>query len=163
MGKTGTLPYRNNISCILFKGDRFLVVQLADWKKNWWKFPQGGIDDGESDEETIKRELFEELNIRNFKIVGKSKYTNRYDWPPELQLKRGAKWRGQFQKFYLVEFMGEESEIKNNIEEIRKYKWIGKSEIATVISGIAALSGDYKNIIEKILWEFQATPNVKDF
>ena len=103
------------------------------------------------------------IKIRNFKIVGKSKYTNRYDWPPELQLKRGAKWRGQFQKFYLVEFMGEESEIKNNIEEIRKYKWIGKSEIATVISGIAALSGDYKNIIEKILWEFQATPNVKDF
>ena len=36
------LPYRKNVSCILFKDDKYLLVQLADWEENWWKFPQGG-------------------------------------------------------------------------------------------------------------------------
>lgn len=45
--KVANLPYRNNVSCIVFRGDKFLVVQLNDWPENWWKFPQGGIEQDE--------------------------------------------------------------------------------------------------------------------
>jgi 8-oxo-dGTP pyrophosphatase MutT (NUDIX family) len=40
-----TLPYRDNVACIVFKGDEFLLVQLHLWEPNWWKFPQGGINE----------------------------------------------------------------------------------------------------------------------
>lgn len=55
-----------------------MLVQLKDWKENWWKFPQGGVDEGETEEEAIKRELFEELNITSFKIIRKTAFINRY-------------------------------------------------------------------------------------
>lgn len=54
------LPYRDNISCIVFKDDMFLLVQLNDWPKDFWKFPQGGIEQGETEEEAVIRELIEE-------------------------------------------------------------------------------------------------------
>ncbi len=149
------LPYRNNVSCILFRGDKFLVVQLRDWDENWWKFPQGGIDDGEIEEEALKRELLEELNVTSIKIIGKSKHTNKYDWPPELQLKRGSKWRGQFQKFYLVEFTGNDSEIKNDPDEVKAFKWVSRDEVFGVFEKIAELSGNYKNVIQKTLQDFE--------
>ena len=47
------LPYRNNVSCILFREDKYLLVQLNEWPEHWWKFPQGGIRKGESEKEAI--------------------------------------------------------------------------------------------------------------
>ena len=44
-----------------------------------WQFPQGGIDDGESPEEAIIRETFEEVGLRKdkFRII---KENDRTRW-----------------------------------------------------------------------------------
>jgi len=122
------LSYRKNVSCIVFKDKKFLLVQLLAWPKDFWKFPQGGIETNETEEETIKRELFEELGIKKCKIIGVSSYKNQYDWDKNSLKLVNYKWRGQKQKFYVVEYLGEENEIKLNKNELRNYKWVNEKE-----------------------------------
>lgn len=150
------LPYRKNVSCILFKGDKYLLVQLADWEENWWKFPQGGMEVGETEKDAIKRELFEELSIPNFKIIAKSKHTNMYDWPEEIVIKRGLKWRGQSQVFYLVEYLGNESDIKiSDSHEVRKFQWVTKTELFDLVGQRGKIFFGYREVVGKIFWEFE--------
>lgn len=145
------LPYRNNVCCILFKKSKYLIVQLVDWNDKWWKFPQGGIDKGETIEETIKRELFEELHITNFRIVKKFKFKNKYDWPEHVIIRNNSRWRGQDQTFCKVEFTGKNSEIKLDPTEVKKYKWVSKEKLLEIISSIEGLNANYKKIIQKVV------------
>lgn len=154
--KIDTLPYRKNISCILFKDYEYLLVQLTDWEDNWWKFPQGGVDEGETEKEALKRELREELAIKKIKIIGTSKYTNTYDWPENVVIKKNLKWRGQFQKFYLVKFTGKKSEIRIiNHGEVRRFKWVTKSKLFNLIDSKSEIFSGYKEVIRKIFDEFE--------
>lgn len=153
--KIAALPYRDNVSGIVFKGKKFLLVQMTDWAENWWKFPQGGIDEDESGEEAVLRELKEELGTDKFKILGKSKHTNKYDWPEEFLKVINYRWPGQIQKFYLVEFTGEDKDIKVNEKEIRRYKWVTKRELKRYIDHDHQFFAGYREAIEKVLSEFK--------
>ena len=149
-----TLPYRNNICCITFKQNKFLLVQNCDWPKNWWKFPQGGINDGETLEVAALRELQEELGNDKFKIINKSKHTNQYDWNDESLKLAGYKWQGQIQSYLLVEFLGEDIDVKLNPEETKQYKWVTLDNLWENIDHQDKNFTNYKNTIEKVLREF---------
>ena len=152
------LPYRNNVSCVIFKGDRFLLVQLTDWPKNFWKFPQGGAEAGETEKDTIKRELSEELGIKDYRIIGVSSHTNKYDWSDDSVKLAGFRWRGQIQKFYLIEYLGTEKEIKINKDEVRDYKWADLDDLFVSINPGHKDFANYKESIEKVLTEFNKLP-----
>ena len=47
--------------------------------KDWWEFPGGKLEDGESPEDALIREILEELNVEI--IVGKLLRTVEYDYP----------------------------------------------------------------------------------
>lgn len=149
------LPYRKNIACVVFKWDKFLLLHKPDWPENHWKFPQGGINDKESDEETAKRELLEELGTDRFKIIAKSKNVRQYDWSDDAVEKAGFRWKGQQQKFFLVEFTGEDIDIKLDTKEVEKYKWVTKTELLKIIDIDHKNFTEYKDTIEKILEEFK--------
>ena len=52
------------------KDNQLWVGKRIDFKNNYWQMPQGGIDENESPEEAMKRELSEEVGInKNFEIV----------------------------------------------------------------------------------------------
>ena len=93
----GDLPYRNNVAGVLFRGNQFLLLQREDWKDNHWKFPQGGVNDGEGDEDALNGELVEEIGTDKFEIIGKAGVINSYDWDDYAVEKAGFRWRGQFQ------------------------------------------------------------------
>ncbi len=70
---------KKNVIAIIIK-DSKILLQLRDNKKNIifpgkWGFFGGGINVNESHFEAIKRELYEELNIKNFKSL---KFVNNY-------------------------------------------------------------------------------------
>jgi 8-oxo-dGTP diphosphatase len=55
-----------DVTCaIIWFGQRILVVQRSETMKLplKWEFPGGKIENGENEEESIKREIREELNI----------------------------------------------------------------------------------------------------
>ncbi|MBU0976097.1 MAG: NUDIX domain-containing protein [Patescibacteria group bacterium] len=148
------LPYRNNISCIVFKEGRYLLVQQVGWLKNFWKFPQGGIKNDECDKETIKRELWEELGIKKCKIIGVGKHLNQYDWSPASVKLAGLRWRGQTQKFYLIKYLGADKEIVLCRKEHQNYRWVERRDLRKHIDHDHKNFTNYYSSVEKVLTEY---------
>lgn len=155
LDKKQKLPYRNNVAAIIFKGNDYLLVQQNDWQDIFWKFPQGGVDSEEKELDAVLRELKEELGTNKFKILGKSKYTNKYDWSDYIIEKTGFRWRGQFQKFFFVEFLGKDDDIEIEDNELRRYKWVNKSQIKESIDHNDQLFVNYFETVKKVIYEFQ--------
>ncbi|MBR3433314.1 MAG: (deoxy)nucleoside triphosphate pyrophosphohydrolase [Bacteroidaceae bacterium] len=68
------------VAAIIRKGDKIFATQrgYGEWK-DWWEFPGGKMEEGETPEEALRREIREELSaeIR----VGELLTTVEYDYP----------------------------------------------------------------------------------
>ena len=127
--KIERFPYRQGVKAFVIDTQgNFLLVQKQSYGKNQWNIPGGGLEDGETIEKGILRELEEELGTHDFKILAKSPHVDRYEWPEKAQekghKKQGKWWRGQENHQYLVEFSGKKEKIKLQEEEIRVIKWV---------------------------------------
>ena len=65
--------------------------------------PQGGIDEGETSEEALMRELKEEIGTDKARIIRKLDYKISYDFPEELSSDIMKKYKGQIQDWFLLE------------------------------------------------------------
>ncbi|MCT8972463.1 RNA pyrophosphohydrolase [Microbaculum marinisediminis] len=150
MAKTDpeTLPYRPCVGALVVNGDGLVFIgHRADGPEEpegpgtWWQMPQGGIDDGEDPLEAVYRELYEETSIRSVRLVAESRDWIRYDLPPELVGKAWkGRYRGQTQKWYLLRFTGEESEIDiltpgggHHKAEFNAWKWAPLEELTELV------------------------------
>ena len=125
--------YRKKVAGIVTNGQgEFLVVQLVNYGKDDWNIPGGGVESGETEETTLLREFKEELGIDEFEILKKGKNASTYNWPFRLIIKNIFKykriWIGQSVRHFLVSFNGKEADIKPAPDEVRKIKWIKRSE-----------------------------------
>lgn len=143
------LPYRVNVGSLIFKGDKYLLVQRTNWPDNFWKLPQGGVDEKEDGETALMRELKEELGTDKFKIIKKFPFIHKYDWDKENIDLANFRWRGQKQTFFLVEFTGEK--IKLNKEELKNHCWVTKEELLRKVERDHPLFKGYKRLVEKLL------------
>lgn len=59
-----SLTKRDVSLIVLYDSDKRILLQHrdGDWLPGYWGFFGGGIDDGETPEQAVKRESFEELN-----------------------------------------------------------------------------------------------------
>jgi len=153
LAEIANLPYRDNVCAVVFKGEKFLLIQRKRWPDKWWQFPQGGVEDDESDEDAVRRELAEEVGLQDIQVIGKSEHTRKYDWGADTVEEIGFKWRGQHQKFFLVEFLGECGEVVLE-PEFQKYKWAEQDELFKSIDHMDPDFAGYKSAVEKVLREF---------
>ncbi len=143
------LSYRNNVGALVFKGDKYLLVQRANWPDNFWKLPQGGIDSEERKTSAIMRELEEELGTNEFKIVKPFPFKHQYDWDQASIELADSAFRGQRQSFFLVEFVGEK--INLNLKELKNYCWVTKDELLQKIDVDHLLFKGYVKLVKKFL------------
>ncbi len=54
---------RVRAQCIVVRDDRILLVKHRVDGKEWWALPGGGVEDGETPEEAVLREIQEECNV----------------------------------------------------------------------------------------------------
>ena len=118
---------------IINQQKKIFVGKRIDNHSDAWQMPQGGLDAGEEEDIGMYRELKEETGIENnIKILSKSKGYYYYNLPYKLQKKFwGGKYIGQKQKWYLIEFLGDDKLININNEnpEFSEWKWVGIDEI----------------------------------
>ncbi|MCH7864685.1 MAG: NUDIX domain-containing protein, partial [Proteobacteria bacterium] len=80
------LPYRRGVGAVLFnaEGKVFVGRRTGGGYQNAWQMPQGGIDDGETPEDAVLRELAEETGTGKADIVAESRSWLTYDLPDNL-------------------------------------------------------------------------------
>ena len=68
------------VAAIIKKGDQIFATQrgYGDWK-DWWEFPGGKMEPGETPEEALKREIREELDAEI--SIDRFLETIDYDYP----------------------------------------------------------------------------------
>ncbi len=129
--------YRSGVGIVVINHNKKIFVgKRIDNHSDAWQMPQGGLDAGENEDTAMWRELAEETGIKNIKVIAKSNGYFYYNLPYKLQKKFwGGKFLGQKQRWYLVEFLGEDKDININTEaaEFSEWKWIDQKEILDVI------------------------------
>lgn len=128
------LSYRQStLAIVIDKDSKFLVVNKEAYEPDkWWSFPGGGVDEGETSEQAVMRELIEELESDKFEIIGKSKNEYRYEWPDHVVEKtfkeKGEYWRGTELTQFWVKYNGDESDVRAG-DGIRTVKWVTRGEL----------------------------------
>ena len=122
--------YRLNVGIIIYNSAG-QVLWARRVGQNTWQFPQGGVDSGESPENAMYRELYEELGLtkNDVKLLASTKFWLKYRLP-----KRLVRWNekplciGQKQKWYLLCLNKDKSEhIEFNRKghpEFDDWRWV---------------------------------------
>lgn len=127
------LPYRDNVGAVLFNRDGLVLVARradlpnAEGAPGGWQLPQGGMDPGEDPRVAVFRELEEEIGTARAEILAEHPEWLSYDLPPHLVGKAlGGKYRGQRQRWFALRFLGEDSEIRLDLDphpEFDAWRW----------------------------------------
>ena len=122
------LPLRKGVGIVLLNNkNKIFVAKRIDNPKNFWQMPQGGIDDGENNYKAALRELKEETSIVSVELIKEIDKKLTYILPNHLiGIIWKGKFKGQIQKWFVMRFLGNESEININTEkpEFLDWKWI---------------------------------------
>ena len=136
MNISKNLPYRKGVGMMVFNDKKKIFVGKRIDNQKAWQMPQGGVDQNEDYETAARRELYEETGIQSIRIVQKSKGEYTYDLPEYLlgKIWKG-KYRGQKQNWFLIKFLGPDSEINLNqkFPEFNEWKWVDIKELPNMI------------------------------
>jgi len=130
------LPLRKGVGIVLLnKENKIFVAKRIDNPKNFWQMPQGGVDGDENYYEAALRELKEETSITSVEFIHEIDEKLTYILPDHLI---GIIWKGRFkgqtQKWFVMRFIGNESEIniKTKNPEFLDWKWIDLEDLPKI-------------------------------
>ena len=134
--KYKNLPLRSGVGIVVLNDkNKVFVAKRIDNPKNFWQMPQGGIDRGENFYEAALRELKEETSIVSVELIKEIEKKFTYILPDHLI---GIIWKGKFkgqkQKWFVMKFVGNESEIniKTKYPEFLDWKWIDLEDLTEI-------------------------------
>lgn len=120
--------YRPNVASVIINKDNKILWAKRVNEDNW-QFPQGGIQKGETPEQAMYREVYEEVGLskNSFEILGRSSDWLRYDVPEKfVKTYWQGRYRGQKQILFLLKFIGSDDLINLNLHdspEFDDWKW----------------------------------------
>ena len=121
--------YRPNVGIVICNRQG-QVMWARRFGQHSWQFPQGGINPGESAEQAMYRELFEEVGLsrKDVRILASTRNWLRYKLP-----KRLVRWDtkpvciGQKQKWFLLQLVSGDAEINmqtSSTPEFDGWRWV---------------------------------------
>jgi putative (di)nucleoside polyphosphate hydrolase len=130
--------YRVGVGVMLVNKARHVFVgRRIDVADEAWQMPQGGIELGEEPIHAALRELREEIGTAKVKIIAESTGWHKYDLPSNLQGRAWhGRWRGQLQKWFVMRFVGQDSEINvhTTVPEFSAWKWVPSEDLPKIVA-----------------------------
>ena len=152
INKTMDLPLRSGVGIVVLnKDNKVFVAKRIDNQKNFWRMPQGGVDKEEDYLAAAYRELEEETSIKNVELIKELDGLISYILPKNLL---GVIWEGKYggqeQKWFVMRFLGQDSEIdiKTKNPEFCEWKWIDLENITDHVVDFKLHV--YKDVKEKV-------------
>ncbi len=120
--------YRPNVGVILlnYRNEVFWGKRV---RQHSWQFPQGGIKQGESPEQAMFRELYEEIGLKpeHVKIVARTREWLRYDVPEQwVRRELRGNYRGQKQIWFLLRLLARDCDVslrRSEKPEFDAWRW----------------------------------------
>ena len=152
LNKNITLPLRSGVGIVVLnKDNQVFVAKRIDNQKNFWQMPQGGVDQGEDYLTAAYRELEEETSIKSVDLIKELDGLISYLLPKNLL---GVIWKGKYkgqeQKWFVMRFLGQDSEIniKTKNPEFCEWRWIDREKITDLVVDFKLHV--YENVKKKI-------------
>ena len=128
-----TKKYRPNVAAIvlssLYPSKCEILIASRKDIKNSWQFPQGGIDEGETPQTALYRELKEEIGTNDIEIITQYPHWISYDFPKSVA-SRMTPYDGQIQRYFLVKLKkGAKIDINTQIPEFDEFKFVPSNEL----------------------------------
>jgi len=124
--------YRPNVALLLLNEQERLLICERMKVEGAWQFPQGGIDEGESAQEALLREVEEEIGLppASYEVI-EFRDGYRYLFPPEIRRQEGKRmsFDGQDQTYFLCRLKkgAPPVNVDQNPREFRSHMWIEPS------------------------------------
>jgi putative (di)nucleoside polyphosphate hydrolase len=146
--------YRPNVAAVIVSSDypsakNIFIAERSDLH-GVWQFPQGGIDEGESAEEALFRELKEEIGTKKIEVIAEYPEWIAYDFPSHVAA-RMTPFAGQKQRYFLVRLKkGAVINLETKHPEFKQYRFVGVDELFDNIAHFK------KPIYEQVILHFKA-------
>jgi putative (di)nucleoside polyphosphate hydrolase len=135
--KYNNLPLRSGVGIVVLnEKNQVFIAKRIDNPKNFWQMPQGGVDEGEEYYDAAIRELKEETSIKTISLIKEIDGLTTYLLPNYLiGIIWKGKYKGQKQKWFIVRFNGEETEININTKnpEFLDWKWVNIDDLTNEV------------------------------
>jgi putative (di)nucleoside polyphosphate hydrolase len=123
-----TQGFRANVGIILMRGDGGVFLGRRSGGRGW-QFPQGGMRQGEKLEESVYRELHEEVGLhsQDVEVVGSTRGWLRYRLPSRyIRRNRRPLCIGQKQRWFLLRLKHEDARFAldtTSEPEFDQWRW----------------------------------------
>lgn len=121
--------FRSNVGIIVTNGEG-QVLWAKRRRQNAWQFPQGGMLPEEDPEQTLYRELYEELGLEvsDVQLMACTRGWLQYRLPEHL-LRRHIQplCIGQKQKWFMLRLLGDEERVqldRTDSPEFDRWRWV---------------------------------------
>jgi len=121
--------YRPNVGIVL-ANCRGGVLWARRRGQSSWQFPQGGLQEGETPDEALFRELYEEIGLEreDVAIVASTSSWLHYKLPPHLKRRNSEpNFVGQKQKWYLLRMLAPDDKVRTDCNvkpEFDHWRWV---------------------------------------
>ncbi len=120
--------YRRNVGIILCnQQNKLFWARRAN--QTGWQFPQGGMDEGETPEQAMYRELYEEIGLtsKSVEVIGRTGEWVYYDLPKRfIRSNSFPICKGQKQIWFLLRLLDDEQKIcfeTTEKPEFDRWRW----------------------------------------
>jgi len=143
--------YRPNVAAVILSPKyplecEIFIANRNDMRNSVWQFPQGGIDEGESPQDALFRELSEEIGTDEVEIIAEYPEWLSYDFPNRIS-KKMYPFDGQKQKYFLVKLKTDAViNLDTKEPEFMEYKFLPYEKVLDDISYMK--KPIYKKVLE---------------